>query len=169
MQESYSFEFCVKMHKKPTAMFKRYAGFCDDMTLHILSLILTTPFKMGRAHCFSYLACCVDFVRTSSTEFEDLVIPDAGANDVEILQDRIRAQKWDICAIQSILFDNPLLYSYEQIWELATVIMEHRLADSEQRSLAFFMGTHERVGANFPLSQLDSSTLRRIMEMSLRF
>ncbi len=164
-----TFEQSVARLEKGKGLFKSYEDNCDRMSDHLRKMMLLChlSFEQKRAHVFNYLSCCAVFMKKKIFDIGEIVIPVAEPADIQLLKDRIQGQKWDIEWIQSILFDAPLDYSHEQIWDLSTTTMEHYQRDPEVRSLAFMMGEHTRVGEDFPLSQLDPLLLRQIVTWSL--
>ena len=158
--------FCER-NKGVFQMYHQDTELTPRIADHMKLLSNITEPNLARVHCFGYIYRASDIVKKNAQEAFGVEVPEPSEEDLMLLKDRIQATKFDMLAIQDILFSTPLAFSYEHMWDLASVIIQHKHTSYQECALAFMMGNHPRLGESFPMAALDAATLRVITNWSL--
>ena len=123
----YSLERCISRHENKRGLFFKYEELSPAMASHMSTFAggVSDP-ALAHVHCFGYIARGNDLVKQAFEASGGGSVPEAGESDIAIMKDRIEATRWDMQDIQAILFGRPLSFSYQQIWDLATIIINHK-------------------------------------------
>ena len=128
-----------------------------------------------RAHIFDYIKHANRITTEKATlEFALESIPEAEEGDMDIITNRINATDRDMNVIQDIMFSTPMVFTADQAWALAEILIAHVRDDSirqravfRRNGLAVMMAVHPRLGADSPLAAVETLTLRAIIELSI--
>lgn len=187
-------DYCIRHSAGQTGVFgQHYTSVTPVMADHAQDFIMNLPRdpELARVHLFEYLAtaneltneaCVFDFrihfptipeLDAMDTEdLENLQIEwptnfELDEVDMEVLAVKIRSTRFDMGNIQDKLFGGPLMFTHQQKWDLATIIIDHQREDWRVRAVAIMMTKHARLGEHSRLSNLEPEIMGIITKMAL--
>ena len=150
-----------------TRIFYEPVAFSPDTLLNMPMLIEASG-RLARAHIFFYIVWGVHLLRQMAAEIP-FAFPQLENHCCTIIERCVAETPWDHRAVQSMLFDCPLDYSYEQAWRLSAAVFRSYLLSPRlrlaRRRLAFAMATAPRLGERSHAAVLDEGLVRLVLEL----
>ena len=163
--------YCIKHSAGRAAVFgQHYTSVTPGMAEHVRDFINYHPRDpdLARLHLFEYMTTANRLTNARATgEFGLETIPEVDEENMGLITGRIRADRFDMGNIQTILFGTPLIFTNQQKWDLSTTIITHQREDYRVRGVAIMMTKHARLGRESRLSNLEPEIMGIITKMAL--
>ena len=164
--------FCIRRIEAGSALVfaTNYTEVNQEMAEHVQHWITTMSkdAEVARVHTFEYMTTAMRLTNARATgEFGLESIPEVDEENMGLITEGIVNNRFDMGNIQTILFGGPFIFTNQQKWDLATIIIDHQREDWRVRAVAIMMTKHARLGRESRLSNLEPEIMGIITKMAL--